>query len=65
MAASKGWHGPLWQDFALFNGTVATLMMIFAVGLTLYSLYIYLHDYGYLLRTRPAGAASGGDRSGR
>ena len=57
VAASQGWNGTLWRDFALFNGTVAVLMMVVAIALTLYSLYIYMRDYGYLLRT-PRVAAS-------
>jgi hypothetical protein len=28
-------------------------MMATAIALTLYSLYVFLRDYGYLLRTRP------------
>jgi len=52
MAAAKGWTGPWWHDFALFNGSVAVAAMVVAVTLTLYSLYLYLRDYGYLLRTR-------------
>jgi CDP-diacylglycerol--glycerol-3-phosphate 3-phosphatidyltransferase len=53
LAAERGWRGPMWRDFSLFNGTVAVAMMVIAIALTLYSLYIYLRDYGYLLRTRP------------
>src|SRR6185503_19526954 len=30
----------LWRAFALFNGTVGTIMMIAAVFLTLYSLFV-------------------------
>jgi CDP-diacylglycerol---glycerol-3-phosphate 3-phosphatidyltransferase len=62
LAASRGWNGPLWHDFALFNGALATLMMVLAVGLTVYSLYLYMRDYGYLLRTRPTSAVRSGDR---
>ena len=40
----------LWRDFADFNGIVAVASMFVAVGLSLYSLYIYLRDYGHLLR---------------
>ena len=50
LAAVRGWTGSTWRDWALFNGSVAAAMMILAVGLTLYSLYAYLRDYGYLLR---------------
>jgi len=61
LAAERGWTGPTWRDVSLVNGSVAVLMMLIAIALTLYSLYIYLRDYGYLLRTRPvvnAGTAS-------
>jgi CDP-diacylglycerol--glycerol-3-phosphate 3-phosphatidyltransferase len=50
-AASTSWFGPMWHDLALAVGTIATTMMVIAVGLTLYSLAIYIRDYGYLLRT--------------
>jgi hypothetical protein len=32
-------------------GSIGALSMLLAIALTLYSLYIYLRDYGYLLRT--------------
>jgi len=51
LAARNDWRGPLWRNWALLNGTIAAAMMIVAVVLTLYSLYIYMRDYGYLLRT--------------
>jgi CDP-diacylglycerol---glycerol-3-phosphate 3-phosphatidyltransferase len=57
LASKNGWHGPVWHDWALFNGTVAASMMVIAVALTLYSLYIYLRDYGYLLRSRAVTSA--------
>lgn len=63
LAAEKGWQGSTWRGFALFNGTVAAAMMVIALALTLYSLYIYMRDYGYLLRTRPvANAGAAGSR---
>jgi CDP-diacylglycerol--glycerol-3-phosphate 3-phosphatidyltransferase len=54
MARERGWNGDFWRDFATFNETVAVVMMATAVALTLYSLYIYLRDYGYVLRSKPA-----------
>lgn len=46
LAAEKGVDNrPLWRDFALFNGTVGTLMMIAAVFLTIYSLIIYMRSF--------------------
>lgn len=41
----RGW----WYAFAIFNGFVGTLSMAAALGLTLYSLWLYLRQYGYLL----------------
>lgn len=35
-----------WRAFAMFNGSVGTLMMIGAVFLTLYSLAIYMRSFG-------------------
>jgi hypothetical protein len=37
-------------DFAYFNGIVATIAMVVAVALTLWSLVLYGRRYGYLLR---------------
>lgn len=37
-------------DFAYFNGIVAAISMVVAVALTLWSLWLYLLRYGYLLR---------------
>ena len=39
-------------DFAYFNGIVATVCMVVAVALTLWSLALYARRYGYLLRGR-------------
>jgi CDP-diacylglycerol---glycerol-3-phosphate 3-phosphatidyltransferase len=46
LAASRSWEGASWRGFALFNGTVGTLMMVSAVLLTVYSLVLYLRDFG-------------------
>ena len=43
-------------DFAYFNGIVATISMVVAVALTLWSLWLYLFRYGYLLRPGTAAA---------
>ncbi len=47
LAGQKGWleAGP-WTLFAHFNGLVGTLSMIGSVGLTLWSLALYLSRYG-------------------
>jgi phosphatidylglycerophosphate synthase len=37
---------PRWRAFAMFNGLVGVLAMAAAVGLTLWSLFLYLQRYG-------------------
>lgn len=45
-AVERGWTGNVyWHAFALFNGAFGTLAMVGAVGLTLYSLWLYLRQY--------------------
>lgn len=51
LAGEKGWEGGAWHGFALFNGTVGTLMMIGAVVLTIVSLGIYLHSFRRVFAT--------------
>jgi CDP-diacylglycerol---glycerol-3-phosphate 3-phosphatidyltransferase len=46
LAAAKDWNGGWWRAFALFNGTVGTLVMTAAVVLTVYSLVVYLRSFG-------------------
>ena len=46
LAAAKDWNGGWWRAFALFNGTVGTLVMVAAVVLTVYSLVVYLRSFG-------------------
>lgn len=42
-----GWQQHIgWRHFALFNGAVGVISMVGAVGLTLYSLWLYLYRYG-------------------
>src|SRR5919201_513742 len=53
LAEEHHWGQARWHRTSLFVGSVASLMMATAIALTLYSLYVYLRDYGYLLRTRP------------
>ncbi len=53
LAASRGWSSAPWRAFAMFNGTVGTLMMIVAVLLTLYSLVLYLRTFGTVFATSP------------
>ncbi len=49
MAAERGWRGSAWNAFANFNGTVGVVTMIGALFLTLYSLWLYMRRYGYVL----------------
>jgi CDP-diacylglycerol--glycerol-3-phosphate 3-phosphatidyltransferase len=53
LATSKGWTNALWRAFALFNGTVGTVVMIVAVILTIYSLALYLRSFGNVFATAP------------
>ncbi len=48
-AAEHRWTSSLWQTFALFNGIVGVVAMAAAVGLTLYSLGLYVRRYGAVL----------------
>ena len=47
LAADQGWTGTPWRLFAHFNGLVVTVTMVAATALTLYSLWLYLRDYGW------------------
>jgi CDP-diacylglycerol--glycerol-3-phosphate 3-phosphatidyltransferase len=47
VAAEQRWENyAAWRAFALFNGTVGSLMMIGAVFLTIYSLIVYMRSFG-------------------
>ena len=47
----QGWVGPVSRTIGMVCGTIGAVSMLLAIALTLYSLYIYMRDYGYLLRT--------------
>lgn len=47
----RGWTGPVSRNIGMVLGSIGALAMLVALALTLYSLYIYMRDYGYLLRT--------------
>jgi CDP-diacylglycerol--glycerol-3-phosphate 3-phosphatidyltransferase len=49
-----GWTGPISRFMGMFAGTVGAVSMLLALSLTLYSLFIYMRDYGYVLRMKPA-----------
>jgi CDP-diacylglycerol--glycerol-3-phosphate 3-phosphatidyltransferase len=51
LMAERGWTGPISRTIGMICGTVGALSMLLAIALTLYSLYLYMRDYGYLLRT--------------
>jgi len=51
LAATKGWSNASWRAFAVFNGTVGTIMMVAAVILTVYSLAVYLRSFGNVFAT--------------
>lgn len=53
-AVEHQWTGATWRAFALINGVIGTVSMVIAVGLTLYSLGLYLQRYGGMI-LRPAG----------
>jgi CDP-diacylglycerol--glycerol-3-phosphate 3-phosphatidyltransferase len=56
-AMEHGWRGTAWNAFALFNGIVGTISMVLAIGLTVYSMGIYLRHYGPMMR-QPALAST-------
>lgn len=51
---NRDWTGPVSRNIGMTLGTIGALSMLLAIAFTLYSLYIYMRDYGYLLRTPPA-----------
>jgi CDP-diacylglycerol---glycerol-3-phosphate 3-phosphatidyltransferase len=54
LAATRQWNNDAWHGFALFNGTVGTVMMTAAVVLTIYSLVLYLRSFGSVFATSPS-----------
>ena len=50
----RGWTGPVSRTIGMTLGTVGAVSMLLALALTLYSLYVYMRDYGHLLRVPPA-----------
>lgn len=47
-----GWTGPVSRTIGMVLGSIGALAMLVAIALTLYSLFVYMRDYGYLLRTK-------------
>ena len=53
-AAAHGWVGqPAWGAFASFNGLVGVSAMVGSLGLTLYSLALYMRHYGRVFTGAP------------
>jgi CDP-diacylglycerol--glycerol-3-phosphate 3-phosphatidyltransferase len=50
----QGWTGPISRTIGQTLGTIGALSMLVALALTLYSLFIYMRDYGYVFRLKPA-----------
>ncbi len=50
LAAEQGWTDTPWIAFAHFNGIVGVVTMFTATALTLYSLWLYMRDYGWIFR---------------
>lgn len=48
---ARGWTGPISDTIGKTLGMIGAVSMLLAIALTLYSLFIYMRDYGYLLRT--------------
>ena len=56
-AAEQGLVSPLWDAFKYFNGIIGVGCMIGAVGLTLFSLVLYLRRYRGVFFTRASARA--------
>ena len=50
LMAAQGWTGPVSRTIGMTLGTIGAVSMLVAIGLTLYSLYVYMRDYWYLFR---------------
>ena len=50
LALARGWNGVAWQTAVYFISTVALVSMVGAFVLTLYSLWLYMREYGHVLR---------------
>ena len=49
----RHWTGPISKTIGEICGTVGAVSMLVAIALTLYSLFVYMRDYGYLFRRPP------------
>ena len=53
LMVERGWTGPISRTIGMICGTIGAVSMLLALALTLYSLFIYVRNYGYLLRVKP------------
>ena len=59
LAATRGWEAlPAWNAFASFNGLVGVGAMVGSLALTLYSLALYIRNYGRVFTGAPVGNRS-------
>ena len=56
-AGQYGWTGPTWDFLKNVNGIIGVTAMVGAVGLTLYSLVLYVQRYGSVFLTRASAGA--------
>jgi CDP-diacylglycerol---glycerol-3-phosphate 3-phosphatidyltransferase len=50
LAAEQAWTSTAWRVYAYFNGLAGVLTMAVAVGLTLWSMVLYVRRYGAVFR---------------
>jgi CDP-diacylglycerol---glycerol-3-phosphate 3-phosphatidyltransferase len=50
LMVERGWTGPISRNIGQTLGSIGAVSMLVAIALTLYSLFIYMRDYGHLLR---------------
>ena len=53
LMGARGWTGPISRTIGQTMGTIGALSMLLALALTLYSLFIYMRDYGFVFRLKP------------
>jgi CDP-diacylglycerol---glycerol-3-phosphate 3-phosphatidyltransferase len=58
LASSRQWQGTAWTVASNLNGIIGVLCMVGAVGLTLYSLVLYVQRYGGVFLTRASAGPS-------
>ncbi|MBW3571037.1 MAG: hypothetical protein KY467_08015, partial [Gemmatimonadetes bacterium] len=49
-ARERGWSGGAWDYWQWFHAAFTAVTLAIAVVLTVYSLYVYLRDFGVLSR---------------